>query len=96
MFSRNACRADVIPTLFLPPQNVDFGPMSLAEIKHAVDELQPDERLELAEYVRWRTTQDDPEWQAEIRRRRERLSQSGGHTRDDLLRLHDKLSSEGK
>lgn len=70
--------------------------MSLAEIKHAVDALQTDERLELAEYVRWRATQDDPEWQAEITRRRDRLAQSGGHSRDELLRLHDKFSSEGK
>ena len=70
--------------------------MSLAQIKHAVDELQPDERLELAEYVRWRATQDDPDWQVELGRRRDRLAQSGGHSRDELLRLHDKLSAEGK
>ena len=70
--------------------------MSLTQIKHAVDGLQPDERLELAEYVRWRATQDDPEWQAELGRRRDRLAQSGGHSREDLLRLHDKLSAEGK
>lgn len=70
--------------------------MSLAEIKHAVDELKPDERLELAEYVRWRATQDDPEWQAELSHRRDRLAQSGGHAREELLRLHDKLSAEGK
>lgn len=69
--------------------------MSLAEIKHAVDGLQPDERLELAEYVRWRTTQDDPDWQAELTRRRDRLAQSGGHSRDALLQLHDKLSTQG-
>ena len=55
-----------------------------------------DERLELAEYVRWRATQDDPDWQAELGRRRDRLAQSGGHSRDELLRLHDKLSAEGK
>ena len=69
--------------------------MSLLEIKHAVDSLQPDERLELAEYVRWRATQDDPDWQAELARRRDRLAQSGGHSRDALLQLHDKLSYEG-
>ena len=70
--------------------------MSLAEIKHAVDSLQPEERLELAEYVRWRATQDDPDWQAELALRRDRLARTGGHSRDELLRLHDKLSSEGK
>jgi len=70
--------------------------MSLAEIKHAVDGLKPDERLELAEYVRLRATQDDPEWQAEIGRRRDRTSQYGGHSREELLRLHDKFSAEGK
>jgi len=70
--------------------------MSLAEIEHVVDELKPDELLELAEYIRWRATQDDPDWRAELSRRRDRLSQSGGHSRDELLTLHDKLSSERK
>lgn len=70
--------------------------MSLAEIKRAVDELQPDEQLELAEYVRWRATRDDPEWQAELSERRDRLTKSGGHSRDELVRLHDKLSADGK
>ena len=42
--------------------------MSVAELKQAVDELTTDQRLELAEYLRWRSRKDDPEWQAELAR----------------------------
>jgi hypothetical protein len=40
--------------------------MSVAELKRAVDGLSPDERLELADYLRRRAKQDDPQWEAEL------------------------------
>ena len=73
-----------------------FWRMSLLELKQAVDHLQPEERLELAEYVRWRAAQDDPVWQSEIGRRLDRSIAGKGHTRDELMSLHDRLSAEGK
>ena len=70
--------------------------MSVAEIKQAVESLSPEERLELAEYLRWRATKDDPEWQAEIGRRLDRCSSGQGHAAQELLQLHEKLSNERK
>jgi hypothetical protein len=40
--------------------------MSVAELKRAVDGLSPDERLELADYLRRRAKQDDPQREAEL------------------------------
>jgi hypothetical protein len=45
--------------------------MSVAELKRAVDGLSPDERLELADYLRRRAKQDDPQWEAELGKRLE-------------------------
>ena len=70
--------------------------MSVAELKQAVDNLTPDERLELAEYLRWRTKRDDPEWQKEIGLRLDRCMSGQGHSAEEVLRLHDKLSAEGQ
>ncbi len=70
--------------------------MSVAEIKQAVEQLSPEERLELAEYLRWRAAKDDPEWQAEIGRRLDRCSSGQGHAAEELIQLHEKLSNEGK
>ncbi len=70
--------------------------MSVAELKKAVDELEPEQRLELAEYIRWRTTKDDPDWQREMARRLNRSLSGAGHSRDELLQLHDRLNAEGK
>jgi hypothetical protein len=70
--------------------------MSVTELKRAVDELTPDERLELVEYLRWQTRKDDPQWQAELGRRLDRSLAGQGHSAEDLQALHDKLSSEGR
>ena len=70
--------------------------MSVAELKHAVDELTSDQRLELAEYLRWRSRKDDPEWQAELGRRLDRNLAGQGHSAAELQRLHDTLSAEGR
>ena len=70
--------------------------MSVAELKQAVDGLTPDERLELAEYLRWQTRKDDPQWQAELGRRLDRNLAGHGHPAEELQQLHDRLSSEGR
>ena len=62
--------------------------MSVAELKHAVDELTAEERLELAVYLRWRSRQDDPEWQAELGRRLNRSLSGHGHSDEELRRVH--------
>jgi hypothetical protein len=70
--------------------------MSVAELKHAIDELTANERLELADYLRWRSRKDDPEWQAELGRRVNRSLSGHSHTAEELQQLHDKLSAEGR
>lgn len=70
--------------------------MSVAELKQAVDELTADERLELAEYLRWRSRKDDPQWQAELGRRLDRCLSGQGHSAEELQQLHDKFSAEGR
>ncbi len=61
--------------------------MSVAELKQAVDGLTADERLELAEYLRWRARKDDPEWQAELGRRLDRSLAGHGHVAEELNQL---------
>ena len=70
--------------------------MSVAELKQAVDGLTPDERLDLAEYLRWRTRKDDTQWQAELGRRLDKSLSGQGHPAEELQQLHDRLSSEGR
>ena len=70
--------------------------MSVAELKNAVDELTADQRLELAEYLRWRSRKDDPEWQAELGHRLDSCLSGHGHAEAELQQLHDKLSAEGR
>jgi len=70
--------------------------MSVAELKQAVDVLTNDERLELAEYLRWRSRKDDPQWQEEIGNRLNRCLADQGTSGAQLQALHDRLSSEGR
>jgi RimJ/RimL family protein N-acetyltransferase len=70
--------------------------MSVTEIKRAVDNLSVEERLELADYLRRSHKQDDPQWQAEIGRRLDACLQGKGHAADQVIALHDRLSSEGR
>jgi hypothetical protein len=71
-------------------------PMSVTELKRAVDDLSVGERLELADYLRRSTRQNDPRWQEEIGRRLDSSLQGKGHTADELVALHDRLSREGR
>ena len=70
--------------------------MSVAELKHAVEQLSADERLELAAFIRWRTQKDDPEWQAELAHRLNRCLSGQSHGAEEVEGLHDRLSREGK
>jgi hypothetical protein len=70
--------------------------MSVAELKQVVETLTPEGRLELSEYLRWRSKRDDPEWQAEIGRRLDRSLAGQGHSSEAVLQLHDRLSTEGR
>jgi hypothetical protein len=70
----------------------NLGIMSVAELKNAVENLTEDERLELAEYLRWRARKDDPEWQAELARRVDRCVAGRGHSAEELSALHNRLS----
>jgi hypothetical protein len=70
--------------------------MSVAELKRVVDGLSPDERLELADYLRRRSKQDDPQWEAELGKRLDRCLAGKGHAAEELLALHERLSSEGR
>jgi len=88
-------RSEYIRLENLAPQHV-IAAMSVAELKQAVDELTPDERLDLAEYLRWRTRKADPHWQTELGRWLDRSLSGQGHPAEELQELHDRLSSEGR
>ena len=70
--------------------------MSVTELKREVDGLTPDERLELTDYLRWRTQKDDPQWQAELGRRLDRCLAGQGRPAEELQALHERLSSESR
>lgn len=70
--------------------------MSVAELKQAVEALSTEERLELAEYLHALAKQEDPSWRAEVGRRLDRCLSGQGHSRDELLQAHDRLSAEGR
>jgi hypothetical protein len=70
--------------------------MSVAELKKAVDELSTEERLELSHYLRHRTKLDDPHWAEELRQRIDRSTAGEGHSANELLALHERLSREGR
>ena len=70
--------------------------MSVAELKRAVDTLSLEERLDLADYLRSHSKQDDPQWEAELARRLDRCLEGKGHTADELMALHERLSADGR
>ncbi|MCI0533611.1 MAG: hypothetical protein L0Z50_00135 [Verrucomicrobiales bacterium] len=70
--------------------------MSVAELKRAVDHLSLEDRLELAEYLRRTSREDNPQWQAEIGRRLDACLRGKGRQTEELLSLHDRLSAEGR
>ena len=70
--------------------------MSFVELKRAVDGLSVEDRLELAEHLRQSFRANDPAWQAEIERRLDACLQGKGHSAEELMTLHDRLSADGK
>ena len=68
--------------------------MSVADLKRAVDGLSADECMELAEYLRDRAKRADAAWEAELAKRLDQCLSGKGHSADELLALHDRLSSE--
>ena len=70
--------------------------MSVAELKRAVDILSVEDRLELADYLRRISKENDPQWQVEIGRRLDACLQHKGHAAEELLALHDRLSTDGR
>jgi putative addiction module component (TIGR02574 family) len=70
--------------------------VSFLELKRAVDGLSVEERLELAEHLRQSFRANDPAWQAEIERRLDACLQGKGHSAEELMALHDRLSADGK
>jgi len=73
-----------------------LGPVSFTEIKHAIEQLTDDERLELAAFIRWRNQKDDPNWQAELARRIDSCRAGGGKTASDVEILHRRLLRAGR
>jgi hypothetical protein len=68
--------------------------VSFTELKQVVDGLPVEERLELAQYLRQTSRQDDPFWQAEIERRLNACLQGKGHSADELRALDERLRGE--
>jgi len=65
-------------------------------LKQAVEVLSVEERLELADYLRSLSKQDDPAWQVEVGRRLDRCLTGQGHSREELREVHERLSAEGR
>jgi hypothetical protein len=70
--------------------------VNLAELKRVIDTLSLEERRELADYLRRRSKQDDTQWETELARRLNRSLVGNGHTADELLALHERLSADGR
>jgi hypothetical protein len=68
----------------------------VAELKLAVDALSLEERLELADYLRRWSKQDNPRWEIELAQRLDRCLEGKGHTANELLTLHERLSGDGR
>jgi hypothetical protein len=62
-------------------------PMSVVELKRAVDTLSVEDRLELADYLRRTSKEKDPQCQAEIGRRLDACLQGKGQGTGQLVAL---------
>jgi hypothetical protein len=80
----------------MPSKRSVIKGMSVADLKRAVDTLSLEDRLELADYLRRRSKQDNPQWETELAQRLDRCLEGKGHTADELLALHDRLSADGR
>jgi hypothetical protein len=54
-----------------------------------------EKRLELADDLRRRSKQDDPQWKKELARRLDLCLEGKSHAADELLALHERLSAGG-
>jgi hypothetical protein len=70
--------------------------MSVIELKKAVDTLSLEDRLDLADYLRQRSHQNDLQWESELALRLDRCLAGKGHTADELLALHESLAADGR
>ena len=70
--------------------------MSVSEIKSQLRKLTPSEFNEIAVAVRQIAMENDEEWKAEMARRMERMDRGEKYSLEDLERLHDKLTAEGR
>ena len=50
----------------------------------------------MADYLRRRAKQDDPQWEAELGKRLDRCLEGKGHPAEELFALHKRLSSENR
>ena len=73
-----------------------FRRMSVSEIKSQLRKLTPSEFNEIAVAVRQIAMENDEEWKAEMARRMERMDRGEKYSLEDLERLHDKLTAEGR
>lgn len=69
--------------------------MSLAEIKKELPKMALKDRLELASFLA-SLNASDPEYEAELSRRFERMGRGERITSEQLYKLHDELVSKGK
>ncbi len=70
--------------------------MSLAEIKEQIAELTPEERLEIAALIAHLNRADDPEDRQELDRRLDRMARGEKFTQQEIEKLHQDLSAQGK
>jgi hypothetical protein len=70
--------------------------MSLAELKNAVVELSPDERLELAALIAHLNQANDPQYQSELDRRMAAMDAGKKQTQVKLQQLHQDLIRRGQ
>jgi hypothetical protein len=80
----------------MPPQGRVFTGVSVVELEQAVDSLSLEERMDLADYLRQRSKQDGPQWEIGLALRLDRCLEGKGHTADELMALHERLSANGR
>jgi hypothetical protein len=70
--------------------------MSFAEVKQSIQEMNMEERLEVAALIAHLNRADDPEYQAELDRRMTAMDQGRKNSGPSLQQLHEKLVKQGR
>jgi hypothetical protein len=70
--------------------------VSLAEIREQITGMTVEERLDLAALIAHLNSKDDPDYQAEVDRRMAQMDAGKKTTLEELERLNQKLSAEGR